>query len=136
VSITFLQPRVQHYVLQNVLKVIHFKIVKVHHYIFRIIWSKHVAIKGKPIPVTGREGPLGCEMSRLPYILDNRLTEGNEVVSLTRRPPFTPTGRFLALISVRGSVDPSAIERLELLGLLKNSVTSSGIEPATVRLGA
>jgi hypothetical protein len=28
--------------------------------------------------------------SRLPQFLDNRLTDGGEVVSLTRRPPFTP----------------------------------------------
>jgi hypothetical protein len=35
--------------------------------------------------------------------LDNRLTDGGEVVSFTRRPPFTPSpGRFLVLISVRG----------------------------------
>jgi hypothetical protein len=39
--------------------------------------------KGKAIPVTGREGPEGCETSRLPHILDNRLTGGGEVVSLT-----------------------------------------------------
>jgi hypothetical protein len=43
--------------------------------------------KGKAIPVTGREG---CETSRLPLFLDNRLTDGGEVVSLTRRPPFIP----------------------------------------------
>jgi hypothetical protein len=42
------------------------------------------------------------ETSRLPHFLDNRLTDGGEVVSLTRRPPFTPRGRFLVLISVRG----------------------------------
>jgi hypothetical protein len=89
VSISFLQSQVQQYILQNLLKVIHFKILKVHHYIFRQIRSKHVAIKGKPIPVTGREGPQGCEMSRLPYILDNRLTDGGEVVSLIRQPHFT-----------------------------------------------
>jgi hypothetical protein len=29
---------------------------------------------------------LGCETSRLPHILHNRLTDGGEVVSLTRRP--------------------------------------------------
>jgi hypothetical protein len=45
--------------------------------------------KGKATPVTGREGTLGCETSRLPHFLDNRLTDGGEVVSLTRRPPFT-----------------------------------------------
>jgi hypothetical protein len=42
------------------------------------------------IPVTGREGPYGCEMSRLPHFLDNWLMDGGEVVSLMRRPPFTP----------------------------------------------
>jgi hypothetical protein len=63
------------------------------------VWVK--GKKGKAIPVTGREGPQGCETSRLPHFLDNRLTDGGEVVSYTRRPPFTP-GRFLVLISVRG----------------------------------
>jgi hypothetical protein len=33
--------------------------------------------KGKAIPVTGHEGPQGCETSRLPHFLDNRLTDGN-----------------------------------------------------------
>jgi hypothetical protein len=47
-------------------------------------------IKGKDIPVTGREGPKGCETSRLPHFLDSRLTDSDEVVSPTRRPPFTP----------------------------------------------
>jgi hypothetical protein len=46
-------------------------------------------IKGKAIPVTGCGVPQGCEMSRLPHFLDNRLTDGGKVVSLTRRPPFT-----------------------------------------------
>jgi hypothetical protein len=43
--------------------------------------------KGTTIPVTG---PYGRETSRLPYFLHNRLTDGGEVVSLTRRPPFIP----------------------------------------------
>jgi hypothetical protein len=47
-------------------------------------------IKGKAIPATGRVGPEGCETSRLPHFLDNRFTDGGEVVSLTRRPPVTP----------------------------------------------
>jgi hypothetical protein len=54
-------------------------------------------MKGKAIPVTGREDPEGCETSKLPHFLDNRLTDGGEVVSLTRRPPVTPRK-----ISVRG----------------------------------
>jgi hypothetical protein len=41
----------------------------------------------RTIPVTGREG---LERSRIPHFLDNRLTDGGKVVSLTRRPPFTP----------------------------------------------
>jgi hypothetical protein len=32
--------------------------------------------------------------SRLPHFLENRLTDGGEVVSLTRRPPFTPQEDF------------------------------------------
>jgi hypothetical protein len=40
--------------------------------------------------LTGREGPKGCETSRLPHCLDKRLTDGGEDVSLTRRSPFTP----------------------------------------------
>jgi hypothetical protein len=91
-------------------------------------------IYGKAIPVTGHEDRQSCETSRLPHFLDNRLTDGGEVVSLTRRPPFTPPGRFLVLISVRGWVDPRAIVRLEGLGQLKNPMTSSGIEPAAFRI--
>jgi hypothetical protein len=44
----------------------------------------------KTVLVIGRGGPEVCETSRLPHFLDNRLTDGGEVVSLTLRPPFTP----------------------------------------------
>jgi hypothetical protein len=47
-------------------------------------------VKGKAIPVTGREGPQGCETSGLPHFLDNQLKDDGEVVSLTCRPSFTP----------------------------------------------
>jgi hypothetical protein len=47
--------------------------------------------KRKAIPVTGRKGPHNSEVSRLPHFLDNRLTDGGEVVSLTCPPPFTTT---------------------------------------------
>jgi hypothetical protein len=46
--------------------------------------------KGEVIPVTGCGGPQGCETSRLTHFLDNRLTDGDEVVSLMMRPSFTP----------------------------------------------
>jgi hypothetical protein len=52
-------------------------------------YEKSKKAKGKSIPVTGRGGPYGCEMLRLPHFLDNRLTDDGEVVSLTRRPTFT-----------------------------------------------
>jgi hypothetical protein len=53
------------------------------------------------IPVTGYGCPNGYEPSRLPNVLDNQLSDEDEVVILTRRPPLTP-GRLLVPISVRG----------------------------------
>jgi hypothetical protein len=47
-------------------------------------------VKDKAIPLTSREGQYDCEISRLKHVLDNGLTDCGEVVSLTRRPPFTP----------------------------------------------
>jgi hypothetical protein len=51
-------------------------------------WDKK---KKEAIPVTGCGGPEGCETSRLLHFLDNRLTDGGVVVSLTRRTPFAPS---------------------------------------------
>jgi hypothetical protein len=42
------------------------------------------------IPVTDRGGQYGCETSRLPHFLDNRLTDGGKVVIRKRWPPFSP----------------------------------------------
>jgi hypothetical protein len=53
-------------------------------------FCRQTYVKGKAIPETGREGPYGCEMSRLTHFLENWLTDGGEFVSLTRRPSFTP----------------------------------------------
>jgi hypothetical protein len=90
--------------------------------------NKQNCIKGEATPVTGRGGPQGCETSRLPHFVDNRLTDGGEVVSLTRRPA--------ALYPQEDSWYPRAIVRLERLGQLKNPMTSPGIEPVTFRLVA
>jgi hypothetical protein len=73
------------------------------HYIYNVdavylLLGKKV--KGKAIPVTGREGLKCCELSRLPHFLDNRLTDGFKTVSLTSLTPFT-LGRFLIFISFR-----------------------------------
>jgi hypothetical protein len=53
--------------------------------------------KSKAIPVTGREGLWGCQMSRMPYFLD-----GGVVVSLTRLPHFSPQEHIIVFISVKG----------------------------------
>jgi hypothetical protein len=52
--------------------------------------SDILVLKGKDIAVTGREGPEGSEKSRFPHFQDNRPTDGGEVISPTRQPPFTP----------------------------------------------
>jgi hypothetical protein len=94
------------------------------------------AVKRKTIPVTGGRGLQGCEMSRTPHFLDNRLREGGEVVRLTRRPRFTPQKHFLVLISVRSQANSRTIVRLKALDKLKNSITSQGIEQAIFRFVA
>jgi hypothetical protein len=91
-------------------------------------------IKSKSIPVTDRGGPQGCETSRLPHFLDNRLTDGGDV-SLTCRPAaLYPQEESLVLISVRGCVHLRAILRLKELGQLKNPLISPGIERAAFRI--
>jgi hypothetical protein len=52
----------------------------------------------KAIPVPGHGGPQGCETLRVPQYLDNRLTGGGKVVSLTRRPSFTPQEYYLSVM--------------------------------------
>jgi hypothetical protein len=42
--------------------------------------------KGKAVHVADPGGPYGCEPSRLLHFIDNQLTDGDQVVSLTRRP--------------------------------------------------
>jgi hypothetical protein len=51
------------------------------------------------------------------HILYCQLTDGAEVVSLTRRPCFTPQKYFMVLISVTGLVNPRA--RLKQLNKFK-----------------
>jgi hypothetical protein len=59
-------------------------------------------------------------MSRIPYFLDNRLTDGGEVVSLmARKVALYPQKYFLVLISVRGCVNHRTVVRLEGLDKLK-----------------
>jgi hypothetical protein len=55
-------------------------------------------------------------MSRFTHFLDNRLTGGGEVVSLTRWPRFTPRKIVQILISVRARVNPRAMVWREGVG--------------------
>jgi hypothetical protein len=76
-----------------------------------------VKVKRKAVPVTGRGGPQSCEASRIPHFLDNRLTDDGEVVSLTRRPPFTPQEDSWYSFLLEAESIP--IVQLEGLGQLK-----------------
>jgi hypothetical protein len=42
----------------------------------------------KAAPITGRGDPWGSETWRIPHFLENRLSDGYEVVNLTRRQCF------------------------------------------------
>jgi hypothetical protein len=71
----------------------------IHH----IIYQKHISKqKSKAIPVTGCGSPQGCMMLRIPHFLDNWLTDGSEVVSLTAMLYHLPAQKYLVLISVIG----------------------------------
>jgi hypothetical protein len=59
-------------------------------WVIRPILHHTSPLLGKTIPVTGHGRPQGFETPKLRYFLDNQLTDGGEVVSLTLRPPFTP----------------------------------------------
>jgi hypothetical protein len=57
-------------------------------------------LERKLVLVTGRGGLEDTETSWLPYSLDKELTDGSDVVSLTRRQLFTSQEKFLIFISV------------------------------------
>jgi hypothetical protein len=99
-------------------------------------FAKMLLSKSKAIPVTGRGGPQGSETSRLPHFLDNRLTDGGEVVSLMRRLHPTPQEDcwYSFLLKAESTSGPSAAEGLGKLK--KNPMNSSGLKPATFRLVA
>jgi hypothetical protein len=56
----------------------------------------------KTVPLIGRGNPWVYETLKLPHFLDNRLTDGGEVISLTLRPHLYSPGKFLVLTFVRG----------------------------------
>jgi hypothetical protein len=88
------------------------------------------------IPITDLRGHEDFGTSRLPHFLDNRFTDGGEVVCLVRQPHFTPQedSWTLFLLEAESARGPSATGRIK--SIEKNAVTSSGLEPATFRLVA
>jgi hypothetical protein len=74
---------------------------------YAILFIKDRNVTGKAVPVTGRGGPYGGVISRLPHFLHIRFIDDGGVVSLTRRPAaIYPPGRFLMLVCVKCRVDP------------------------------
>jgi hypothetical protein len=89
-----------------------------------------VPVKGKSVLVTGRVGLYGCVMSRSSHFLENRLTDGGEVVSLTHRPPALYSqedSRYSILLEAESTI--RVIVRLERLGQMKNPMTLLENEP-------
>jgi hypothetical protein len=79
------------------------------------IFCSQLFKKSKIILLIHCGGPQGCETSRLPYFLDNRLTDGGEVVSLTRQ-----------AISVTGRGGPQGCQTSRLPHILDNRLTDGG----------
>jgi hypothetical protein len=71
----------------------------------------------------------GCQLAIT--VLNNRLTHGGEVVSLTRRPRSTPQALFFPVSATHFCQRLSKPQ-----GLMWLEVTSSGLEPSTLRLVA
>jgi hypothetical protein len=68
--------------------------------------------KSKTIPITGRGGPYCCEMSRILYFVDIRLTDRGEIISITRRPSFTTQETFL----LEAESNPGRRSAAEMIG--------------------
>jgi hypothetical protein len=63
-------------------------------------------------------------MSRLSHFLDNRLTGGGKVVSLTHRPPFTAQEDSWYSFMLEAELTPGT-QRLEELGQQKNTTNTN-----------
>jgi hypothetical protein len=74
------------------------------------------------------------ETSKLPHFLENQLTDGDEIVSLTRQlAALYPQEDFWCSLLLEAESTPG---QLEGLGQLRNPVNSLGIEPMTFHLAA
>jgi hypothetical protein len=92
--------------------------------------------KFKIIPLTGRRGPQGYEMSRIQRFqtIGSQLAVRLSALSTDHALPLP--GRFLVVISVGGYAKPGAIVQLEGLGKLKKKKKSDLIGNRTRDLPA
>jgi hypothetical protein len=70
------------------------KLRKLYYHTYSASSLQFHLLKSKAIPVRVRGDLQGCETSRFSHSLDNRLRDGGEFVSLTRRPRITPKEDF------------------------------------------
>jgi hypothetical protein len=68
--------------------------------------------------ITVHGGKYGCDMPRIPQVIDNRSQMAVRLPA-SRSGRSLPPRRFVVLISVRSWVDPRTILRLQALGQLK-----------------
>jgi hypothetical protein len=62
-------------------------------------YKHHLHIKSKAISVAGSGGLQDCEKLTIPHCPDSRLTDDDEVFSLTRLPPlYSPETIFFLLL--------------------------------------
>jgi len=92
-------------------------------------WTLH---KGKAVPLQAWIGPEGSRKLRFPdFVTRHRMVVRLSVLRIGR---LYPQEIPLAIISVRGWVDPRPIVRSE--GFYVNEKSTAGIEPATFRIVA
>jgi hypothetical protein len=93
--------------------------------------SQVLSVKGKAIPLQAWTGPEGSRRFRLPDFKTVGKWRWLRLSALSTGRLY-PQETFLVLIYVRGWVELRAIVRPEGLRQLKNPMTPSGIEPASL----
>jgi hypothetical protein len=96
----------------------------------------YVICKSKAVPTTGREGLQGCEILRIPHLIDNLLTYGGNAVSPMHRPRSTRQKHYFSASGTQFCYrlsEPQGLVQSEGLGTLKKFIQ---LEPATFSLVA